>query len=216
VSKEIEAEKLVNAALEPYAKELGLLLHDWNQLHIVLTELFLAVCQVYYSDDEDGDEERDTLLAVWNAVPNDRFQRRMLRQAATAKFSRVTRRIDKVGIDVEPIRKHEKLMLDRILWILEKADSLGQNRDSSAHVPTILDFTMPVAVIRAYDEYGHPIAKQMSGKNLPHEFGLCRARINAVSEFAVSMKAYLRGDKHGPPSLPKKPQWPSSPREGGS
>jgi siroheme synthase (precorrin-2 oxidase/ferrochelatase) len=76
----IKIEKMYNAALEGYARELGLLIHSWNDLHIELTQLFLVVCRDYQLE-----EERDILLAVWNAIPNERLQREMLRQAARVR-----------------------------------------------------------------------------------------------------------------------------------
>ena len=203
----IETEKLYNDALKSYAKELGRLIHDWNDLHLELTQLFLVVCQNY-----EAEEESDILLALWNAVPNERFQREMLRQAARVRYSHLGNVMTKAGIDIEPIRDHEEAILKEILWVLEKADSLGRKRDDSAHVPTILEITMPLSFrFRAYDNYGHPIAKQLRDKELLSEFGLYRARIDAVLEHTRSLLSYLRGQDDAPSSLPEKPLWPSSP-----
>jgi len=130
----IELEKLYNDALEPYAKELGLLLHAWNDLHINVTLLFLAICQ----RERDDEEERDILLALWNAVPNERMQRHMLRQSARIRFGRIEKRMQEMGIIVDLIKENEALQLDEILWILNSADTLGRKRDDSAHVPLTL------------------------------------------------------------------------------
>src|SRR5271156_3607359 len=78
LSSAVAVEKLYDDTLEPYAKQLGLLIHDWNELHLEITSLFLVICPSHYSDDDD--EERDILLALWNAIPNERLQRDMLRK----------------------------------------------------------------------------------------------------------------------------------------
>jgi hypothetical protein len=201
----IKIEKMYNAALEGYARELGLLIHSWNDLHIELTQLFLVVCRDYQLE-----EERDILLAVWNAIPNERLQREMLRQAARVRYSLNVGVMTKIGIDIEPIRTHDAAILNEILWVLEKADSLGRKRDDSTHVPMILDATMPFSLRpRAFDGLGHPIAKQLSDKELLEEFSLYRARILAVSTHASAVLAYLIGGDE--PSLPERPLWPSSP-----
>jgi hypothetical protein len=209
LSSAVAVEKLYNDTLEPYAKQLGLLIHDWNELHLEITSLFLIICPSHYSDD---DEEREILLALWNAVPNERLQRDMLRKASKVRFTVITKRMEKSGIEINPITTHEAEILDHIMWILEKADSLGRKRDDSAHVPMILDATMPMVLrFSAFDDFGHPIARQLSGKDLLSEFGLYRARIQAVSRHANGLIRYLRGDRDRPQSLPEKPQWPSSP-----
>jgi hypothetical protein len=139
----IELEELVN---DTYAKELGYLLHDWNDLHIAL-----AVCQY-----DDKEEAKDILLAIWNAIPNDRLQRHMIRQAAKARF--------------------DEAQLTEILWTLDSADSLGQKRDVSAHLPVgfLIYDNVRLAV---NDITNHPIAKRMKDKDILAEFNLIRARV---------------------------------------
>src|ERR1700739_3847485 len=120
MKSQVELEKLYNDALAPYAKELGHLLHAWNDLHVAITYLFLAVCQ----SDYDDEEERDILLALWNAVPNERMQRHMLRSAAKVRFSRISRRMEEMKIVVDLIRDNEEKYLNEVLWVLESADKL--------------------------------------------------------------------------------------------
>ncbi|MFL6689806.1 MAG: hypothetical protein ACJ8IR_06405, partial [Alphaproteobacteria bacterium] len=90
-------EKIMDEAIQPYAMELGLLLYEWNTLHVTLTSLFVAVCQ------ESGGAQEDILLAAWNAVPNDRLQRHMLRQAARVRFTRRHDRMKRVRITDDEI-----------------------------------------------------------------------------------------------------------------
>lgn len=199
-------EKQITKSLEPYTKELGSLLLSWNSLHTQLTSLFLRICET----PEGEPLPRDILLAVWNAVPNDRMQREMLRRAAIVKFGRHTETMKKIGIDIEPIRINEQDMLDEILWILKKADGLGRQRDDAAHVPTAV--SIPYAVsdtmfeIAPLDFFEHPIAKQLAGQNLVELFALQRRRIDLVSEYARAWEWYLAG--HG--SRPQKPSWPDA------
>jgi hypothetical protein len=200
----LELEKKAHEALEPYAKELGLLLHAWNHLQLRLLLLFLKVCV-----DREGEEmSRDILTSVWHSIPNDRFQRNMLRNAARTRFGRHANHMEEIGIDIAPIRQHEKAQLDQILWILDKADGLGRARDDSAHCPTVVHISEhPPFELTPFDSFGNPIAEQLSGKNLVELFALYRARIAVVTEHATAMDYYLSG--HG--SLPQTPAWPNPP-----
>lgn len=202
MTSQVELEKLVNDVLAPYATELGQLLHDWNSLHIAITYLFLAVCQTDY----DNEEERALFLAIWNAVPNDRLQRDMLRKAAKSRFSRVSNRMQEDGLVVEAIRDHEDMMLKGILWALDSSDVLGRNRDNSAHLPITLFVSETLSVI-ADDATGHPIAQAHRDKDILSEFNVTRARVSIVNKYVVAMQKYMVGIEK---SWPQKPTWPTS------
>lgn len=200
MTSQLELEKLVNDVLEPYAKELGHLLHDWNDLHIAFTHLFLAVCQ----SDPDDDQERDLLLAIWNAVPNDRLQRNMLRKATKSRFSRVSNRMSEIGIEIDIIKKNEVMQMAEIVWAVESADVLGRKRDDSAHLPVIFSVSDRVSLV-ADDGTGHPIAMTLKDKDILAEFNLTRARVSAVRNHVWALWSYLVGGG----DWPKRPAWPS-------
>lgn len=202
-----DLETIIDEILEPYAKELGLLLQAWNTLHSMLTRVFLKLCVT-----RDGEElPEDILLAVWNAIPNDRLQRRMLENAARVRFGRNIRHMDEIGIQLDPIRRHETRELEKILWLLEKADHLGRKRDESAHVPTVLFASGALTEVLPDDLFHHPIAEQLKDQNLIALFSLQRARIHVMITYASGISFALeRGE-----SLPPIPTWPTSPLPSG-
>lgn len=201
----IELEKLFNDALEPHVKELGLLIHAWNELHTAIASLFLAICQ----RDADDDDERDMLLTIWNAVPNDRIQRHMVRMAAKSRFGRMDKKMDEIGIQLDVISDHEASQREEILWILESADKMGRKRDDSSHVPVSF-YVEETLSVRPDVHYGHPIAEQYSAKDLVAEFSLTRARINVICRHAYGTWAYLIG-ADSQRTLPQRPAWPDPP-----
>jgi hypothetical protein len=205
VSSDLEFERAVNEAMEPYAKELGLLLQAWNHLHYVLTLLFLAICTNYQGEKIP----EDILLGIWNAVPNDRQQRNMLRAAAKARFGRHEKVMKEIGIDVELIRQNESIRLNEILWVLDRADYLGRMRDDSAHVPTGLNVSNKILQVVPMESLQHPIGDRLSGQNLVELFSLHRARMETVSKYAQALWAYFVGG-NSQPHFPQRPAWPSS------
>ena len=157
----------------------------------------------------DDDDERDILLAIWNAVPNDRMQRHMVRMAAKSRFGRIDKKMDEIGIQLDIISDHEVSQREEILWILDSADKMGRKRDDSSHVPVSF-YVEETLSVRPDAQYGHPIAEQYSGKDLVAEFSLTRARINAICGHAYRMRMYLIG-ADSQQTLPQRPPWPDSP-----
>lgn len=201
-----DLETQVNKIIEPYATQLGRLLHDWNSLHLALTYLYLAICGAI---DDPEDHSRTMMLAIWNAVPNDRMQRNMLREVAKERFSRHKRTMDKIGIQIDPIVENEGKTLDEILWILESSDTLGRKRDDSAHAPVILrqDETLRLVPEESLD---NPLARRFADKNLIEEFELQRTRIRVLSKHTFALYFHING-AGGHQALPQRPKWPTSP-----
>ena len=202
--EKIPGEELYAKTLEPYEKELGSLLIKWNDLHLALAMLFVALNGAYL-DEQDG----QVLLSIWNAVPNERFQRNMLRQAAITKLTQATEQMRKDGIVIQQIADDERATLAEITWIVDSADKLGRQRDDAAHIPMTIQAGDTLTFVAA-DFLGHPIAEQFSKKNLLDEFNLCAARITAINNHAREMYWFLYGKRQ--PSLPRRPIWPTSPR----
>lgn len=198
----MELEKVFSDVLEPYTAELGRLLHNWNDLHIALTYLFLAISQ---SDPLDGNE-RDLFLAIWNAVPNDRLQRQMLKRVAEVRFSRISNRMAEDGIIIDAIQDHEAMLLTEVIWIVDSSNVLGRKRDDSAHLPVTLFYSGTLMLIPD-DETGHPIAQALKDKDILAEFNLTRSRVSVVRNHAWAVERYLT-NADGP--LPQRPVWPAS------
>src|SRR5262245_51452983 len=93
----------------PIATELGRLVYAWNELHEHLGHLFDFVV---------SPKGPGTALAAWRAVESDRTQRTMLRYAVEHAASRL-----------------EKAVVDEIFWVLEKANSLAEDRNNAIHSP---------------------------------------------------------------------------------
>jgi hypothetical protein len=182
-------------AFKPYAAEIGFLLRDWNNLQESLSALFVSLFQI----DQSG-----AILAAWHAVPNDRFQRAMLRASLKVKFD--------VPLATKKLTQEQyehKFFRDEILWILEKADTLGRQRDDAAHVPVAMLIAEPLKFI-AHIYSGNPISQKLRGKELLPEFKIYRDKAVILRNYADRINLYLYRRKRGP--LPERPQWPSPPR----
>jgi hypothetical protein len=189
---------LTEDVLLPYVIELGTLLFYWNNLHAFLQLIFLTVM-----DDPKIERRKKALIAAWNAVPNDRMQRNMLRQAAKARFSPFS---DETP-EAKKLNENMGAILNGLDWLLKKADAVGRQRDDAAHVP--IGFThnaergthiVPMGALE------HPIAAQFEGKELTDEFQLSRLRIEVLTTYAGDLWRHMLG--HIP--LPYIPQWPTS------
>jgi hypothetical protein len=180
-------------AFKPYAAEIGFLLRDWNNLQESLSALFVSLFPI----DQSG-----AILAAWHAVPNDRFQRAMLRASLKVKFDvpSATKKLTQEQYEC-------KFFRDEILWILEKADTLGRQRDDAAHVPVAMLIAEPLKFI-AHIYSGNPISQKFLGKELLAEFNIYRNKEVILRNYADRINLYLHRRKRGP--LPERPQWPSS------
>src|SRR5215211_6790047 len=94
----------------PYITALGELVIAWNSLQEQLAELFWTVT---------GISNGRVPLAIWHAANSDRTQRQMLRAAAENAFA-----TDK-----------DKKTRDDILWLLDRANSLADQRNDAIHSP---------------------------------------------------------------------------------
>jgi hypothetical protein len=186
-----------DATFEPYAKEIGFLLRDWNNLQETLRGLFILTI---------GAELQHICTAVWHAVPVDRFQRNMLRGAAKVRFHKNP----KPGPGFHETRARNLLLLEEIDWICEKADSLGRQRDDAAHVPVSLLVNSEPFEFISHALTGHPIAVQLAEKDLLAEFKLYRDRAVALRTYARQIERLLMSET--PLPLPERFLWPERPR----
>ena len=172
---------------EPYAREIGFLLRNWNDMQERLADLFSTLVSPH---------DLSLARAVWYAIPNDRWQRQMLKTVSDHLFQ-------SDSIDHQTFRAE-------IDWIIEKANSLGGQRDAAAHAPVGMLLDEPYEFIAAQLR-GNPAAKRLAGKRLIDEFRLCRRRAIVLRDHAATMTDYFR-EGIGRWTWPKRPEWPSSQR----
>lgn len=72
----------VGDEIDPVALALGKLVYSWNLFHTFLQLFFLELI----NGGSDDPYRALTARAVWNAIPNDRMQRNMLREVALIRF----------------------------------------------------------------------------------------------------------------------------------
>jgi hypothetical protein len=169
--------------------------------------LFFRVIDVW-----ECERPRRIWQAVWNAVPNDRMQRVMLRDAARVRFTPPDDEDDEELWDIAT-KKENAAILDAIEWLVEKADHTGRKRDDAAHVPFVIDATKRPPQLVALDTFGHPIGRQLQGKDLIAEFKVYRERVSLLTEFAAKLDRHIFDRQQEP--LPDKPKLPESPRPSG-
>ena len=190
---------------EPYAKQIGFLLREWNSLQDTLGKLFAIIC---------NEEDHRMGLAIWHAIPNDRLQRKMLKQAASCKFNPDHTVFD--GGPKDPDATTETMLyFNEINWIICSADNLGPMRDASAHAPLRGWYgSDPSPLIFVADHlFGNLNAAKLKGKDLLQEFRLYRERAMILNKHATDVfSAYsFRKEGFSTYPFPKRPTWPKRP-----
>ena len=177
----------------PYATAIGFMLRSWNDMQAALEKLFCTLLRSV---------GHGPALAIWHAVPNDRFQRRMLKDLANSAFN------SPGFVERDPAKNVHLAIWNEIEWIVDSADRLGAARDAATHSPVA-----PVAPLGSepvefitHHLHGNPSAQKLKGKKLLAEFELYQERADVISRHAIAMEIYLRNGKHH--SLPERPPWP--------
>jgi hypothetical protein len=189
-------ESPIDAAFEPYAIEIGFLLREWNDLQEKLADLFTTLLGI-----RDGGLTR----AVWYAVPTDRLQRRMLKDAASYLLKPT-----KPLRDLDEQQRSDAKVWSEIEWIICKADSIGATRDAAAHSPVAVVVGEPFEFI-ARHLHGNPLAAQLRGRKLLTEFRLYRDRTATVRAHATAIEWYVRNGRRS--TFPERPAWPERPQK---
>lgn len=193
-----DTEKSQDQAYEPYAKELGFLLRDWNDLQLAIQSLFVVVMGT-----RTFGRQYELLKAAWNAVPIDRHQRAMLKEAARYRYA------NPYSVSSDARMKLDAEIFEAIEWIIERADILGRHRDDAAHVP-LMFFSAAPTVFVAKESSGHPIAKKLQFKDIRAELQYTRQKISTVRKYVLKLTDYLAVPRQVP--LPDKPTWPDRPQ----
>jgi hypothetical protein len=101
------------AAFERYTLAVGKVVHAWNYLHEKLGQLFVVL----------SGSDRNIALAIWYSTFNDRAQRLMLRAAVIASGAN---------------RWPNPSAKDDMIWLLDHADDLAEQRNNAIHTPCSL------------------------------------------------------------------------------
>jgi len=184
----------------PTAVEIGLALHYWNTLHYYLGELFVEVMNT------------GPARAAWHAVPNERFQRRMLREAASYRYNADH---NHAGVDAHPIERHRlyDAIWAEINWIVDSTDKIGRLRDEAAHSPYRMSFddeeTGSISFVPA-TYYGNPLARSLKDKDLKLELRLFRKRSDTLGNHAskVARAISYQYEDDEVYRLLRRPEWP--------
>jgi hypothetical protein len=167
---------------EPYAMKIGFLLREWNELQERLLSLFSTLLRW---------PNEQIARSIWYAIPNDRNQRKILLETASALYNPAhpSRDITKAQRDSDQFRV---AFWDEILWIIESTDKLGTRRDAAAHSPVAMLVGDPLEFI-AYHYHGNPLAKTLKGKKLLAEFQLYLERASALRRHTDAISQHSAG-----------------------
>jgi hypothetical protein len=125
-------------AFEAYVAAVGKVAYAWNSLHEQLGILFVAVSGL----------EREVALANWYSVWSDRAQRAMLRAKVNATKSERSKRL-------------LEALDDDLIWLLDCADDLADDRNNAVHAPCSLYVSGSGSELGAAFFNGHPRARKL-------------------------------------------------------
>jgi hypothetical protein len=173
-------------AIEAYCVAVGLVVHEWNDLHEKLARLFALV--------REGN--RQETLTEWYAIRSDARQREKLRCAMTETTSDRWKRSPRVPDDLK--------------WLLDRADKLASDRNNAIHAPCSLylrgDGSSEVMAAVRSANAGNRRAKNLEGKDLLIEFHWCAAYAVRLGQFAGMLApAMASPDLYEWPARPKTP-----------
>lgn len=111
-SNEVTLEEYEDEKLREVATDVGLVAMEWNSIHRRLSKIFSKVTGLSY----------EVAFAIWNSIPNDKYQRDILKGAAN---------------EVYKDQEHNKIR-KKINRLLDKIDKIQNDRNSSIHAPFAL------------------------------------------------------------------------------
>jgi hypothetical protein len=178
----------MRVAFDLYTAAVGRVAYAWNYLHEKLGGLFARVVGGY-----EYDVQRNVALAVWYSSYSDRSQRQMLEAAIKAASG------DPVWAQLPRNAR------DDLIWLIERANRLGDKRDEAIHAPCSLFVDHEGSAMAANILSGHRRARSLTGKELLIEFDWLERYIEALSRFTYG--AWLAMSV-GNPTWPEKPSAP--------
>jgi len=156
----------IRGAVAEHAQQGGQVLWAWNLLHDHLFALLVVVL----SEGNYG-RAHDVANAIWNELPSDSTQRKVLLSVAQAVYSQRTRD------DGKPSRYEDRRALVGVVWLVAQVDALAKHRNDIAHAP--IHFAL------MNDNSVRPIAVSASGK---------KSRVDRLEERPI---AEIWEDLHG-------------------
>jgi hypothetical protein len=167
---------------EPYAIQLGWIAYSWNALHDSLGNIFWTLTAI---------RTGDVPLAIWNAVPNDRTQRGILRAVADVTL-------------------REKPQVQKALhWLLAEADKFEDRRNDALHTPFTFNIGPQDSTLVSNSYKGHKRALKLKDKDLLDEFTWYGQSINMLTRYARSINFSLADPTNF--AWPADPVMPSRP-----
>jgi hypothetical protein len=188
-----DAKGSVRKQLAPYLIELGLVVVSWNELHDELGQLYYLV---------RGGPSLGHALEIWHSEKNDRNQRQRIRSELPGALSDLPRAKQKGEEWVHRAR-------EEIEWILERADSLADERNNAVHSPLISELEANKWKLTSFTFFGHPRAKKLAGKELLSQFRWYSRAFRVLTAYTqhVRLALYIKPYSGWPerPSLPPHP-----------
>ena len=182
-------------AFVPYALEIGYLSQAWNQLHEQLCSIF---CQIV------SPENSNIASAIWQSVPSDRTQRKMLEVAYLAPGA---------------INKEKHLWaIDDIRYLLKEAETLANQRNDAIHAPFRIgyspfdkEFDVSPDVMQNNKRAWRFIKSNPETKDILAELVWYRSKANILYRFGLSIWFHLRQTAGSSPQRPQMPALGVSP-----
>ena len=190
--------KYTEKHFRPYVIAIGQVAPSWNDLCNRLGNLFWILLGAGFSE---------VPLAVWNSVPSDRSQRKMLRDMA------------KVAVRHFSIDEKYPSAADDIKWLIGEAEKLEDTRNDAIHSP-LLTFPplsgggpdqAPALARQIIPDFGlgNPRARKLAEKDLLAEFRWCRDTAIVLRDYCDRVADALLGP---PKSWPQRPRLPARQR----
>ena len=177
-----DAEAEIEKIWEPYISALGRVAHSWNHLQDALGHLFIVIANL----------DNTTGFAIWYSTQDDRAQRRMLRAA-------IEKLLDE-DLDQYPTAK------DDLLWITDEANKIANKRNDAIHAPCSMIIGDEGFEIIPVQFYGHPRARNLSGKDILKEFEWYERQADTLAKYARVAATVLSSHSD---TWPEKPLMPT-------
>ncbi|MGB6176907.1 MAG: hypothetical protein WBF43_11380 [Methylocella sp.] len=163
-----------------HATAIGHLVYASARLQWSLAHLFAALV---------GPTEQSLPLTIWESLKSDSNKRNMLRDSAKLVLA------------------NRSNILDDVLWLLGKADTLATDRNDAVHTAFFFTTRDDGEIVPVPDPMSNPKRlKRLDDKNRPEMFAMHRDNLTMLYRYADTLTDYLLLDDHERPPFPQKPQ----------
>jgi hypothetical protein len=181
-------------AFDLYTSAVGRVAYAWNRLQEGMAELFVRVVGGQNADTAEAMLRRSLTEAVWHSSFNDRLQRQMLEAAVMAS------RPDPVW------RRLPRGASDDLVWLIRRANHLGDRRDEVVHAPVALTAKIDGISMEADYLSAHRRARSLVHKDPLVEFDWLERSVLALTRFAEAAYAAMRSERAAWPQRPSAPE----------